>query len=98
MRVMELESELINVKRDRDNQRAEVKRLQAELAERPEKDASRDRNKAALQRVTFNLERARAELSGRSSGAYGAGRFPHAWVHQHRRVAFSVGFAASRAA
>ena len=43
-------------------------------------------------------QRARAELLGQSSGAYGAGRFPHAWVHQHRRIAFSVGFAESRAA
>ena len=41
--------------------RGDVRRLEAELAARPD-PGSRDRNAAALQRVTFNLDKAKADL------------------------------------
>ena len=60
-RVSELEEEMRSVKDECSRLRAEVKRLQEELSARPDPN-SRDRNAAALQRVSFNLERTRAEL------------------------------------
>ena len=60
-RVVELEADVRSVKDECATLRAEVKRLESALAARPD-PSSRDRNAAALQRVSFNLERAREEL------------------------------------
>ena len=60
-RMVELEAEMRSVKDECAKLRAEVKRLEGELKARPDA-SSRDRNAAALQRVTFNLERVREEL------------------------------------